>query len=176
MGTRQEMGLVTLIVLLALPIVRTAGDGADTAHQVPVCEQPVWRIGPGPDTGLVCLDPSDPNPHGLALGLPGGCPVPDSLTAGDRLRIEQPGRQGCRTWVEPMSGAESLLVGLGIDPNRATAVDLQVLPGIGPALSERIVRERRDHGPFSDPEDLTRVRGIGPKTVARLRPFLRLER
>jgi len=57
--------------------------------------------------------------------------------------------------------------------DRATAADWERLPGIGPALAARIVAERAAHGPFLTPDGLLRVRGIGPKTVARLRPFLR---
>lgn len=55
-----------------------------------------------------------------------------------------------------------------VDVNQAAAEDLQRLPGIGPALAERIIAERRTR-PFSSIDDLERVRGIGPATVARLR-------
>ncbi|HET9951067.1 MAG TPA: helix-hairpin-helix domain-containing protein [Candidatus Eisenbacteria bacterium] len=57
--------------------------------------------------------------------------------------------------------------------DRATAAEWERLPGIGPALAARIVAERAAHGPFLAPEGLLRVRGIGPKTLERLRPFLR---
>jgi competence protein ComEA len=56
-----------------------------------------------------------------------------------------------------------------VDVNRAGVDDLQRLPGIGPALAERIVEERRTR-PFSSVDDLERVRGIGPAMVSRLRP------
>jgi competence protein ComEA len=46
--------------------------------------------------------------------------------------------------------------------NTATAADLETLPGIGPALAERIVAHRLEHGPFADVEDIMDVRGIGP--------------
>ncbi len=55
-----------------------------------------------------------------------------------------------------------------IDVNRAGAEELQRLRGIGPALSGRIVAERRN-GLFRNAADLQRVRGIGPKTVENLR-------
>jgi competence ComEA-like helix-hairpin-helix protein len=58
-----------------------------------------------------------------------------------------------------------------LDLNRATAEDLQLLPGVGPKLSERILAER-DKGAFTSVDDLRRVAGIGPKTLARLRPFV----
>jgi len=59
-----------------------------------------------------------------------------------------------------------------IDPNRATAADLTRLPGIGPALAGRIVADRGQNGLFRSPESLLRVRGIGPKTLERIRGFL----
>lgn len=60
-----------------------------------------------------------------------------------------------------------------VDVNRATARELEVLPGIGPALAGRIVASREEEGPFRTVEDLQRVRGIGPATVERLRPLAR---
>lgn len=56
-----------------------------------------------------------------------------------------------------------------LDLNRATAKELQELPGIGPVLAMRIVSWREAHGPFRRVEDLLAVPGIGPKTLERLR-------
>jgi competence protein ComEA len=58
-----------------------------------------------------------------------------------------------------------------IDVNRATAAELQRLPGVGPAMSSRIilVREQR---PFQSVDELRRVPGIGVKTLEHLRPFV----
>jgi competence protein ComEA len=58
-----------------------------------------------------------------------------------------------------------------IDLNRATAAELQRLPGIGPKLSARIVAAR-DKQPFRRVEDLRKVSGIGPKILERLRPYV----
>lgn len=58
-----------------------------------------------------------------------------------------------------------------INVNRASAEELQRLPGIGKVLSERIVSERRK-GLFKSTDDLRRVFGIGPKTLERLRPYV----
>ncbi|MFG0257207.1 MAG: ComEA family DNA-binding protein [Phycisphaerales bacterium JB043] len=61
-----------------------------------------------------------------------------------------------------------------VDLNTASADELQLLPRIGPALSVRIVESRRDDGPFESIDDLTRVRGIGPATLQRVRPHATL--
>jgi len=50
-----------------------------------------------------------------------------------------------------------------VDINSATQAELEELPGVGPATASAIVEERETNGPFSAPEDLMRVSGIGPK-------------
>jgi competence protein ComEA len=59
--------------------------------------------------------------------------------------------------------------------NAATLEQLDQLPGIGPAMAERIVAYRDEHGPFTQLEQLDEVKGIGPRTLAELRPRLTLE-
>lgn len=62
--------------------------------------------------------------------------------------------------------------GARLDLNRAGAVELDALPGIGPVLAGRIVAHRLEHGPFRSVEELRMVRGIGPALLERLRPRL----
>ncbi len=59
-----------------------------------------------------------------------------------------------------------------IDLNHAGASELELLPGVGPALARAIVDDREAHGPFRTIDDLQRVKGIGPRTVVRVRPFV----
>jgi competence protein ComEA len=67
---------------------------------------------------------------------------------------------------------EMLLPTLELDANSVPPEVLMTLPGLGPALSARIVEAR----PYLSIDDLDRrVRGIGPATVARIKPFLRFE-
>ena len=73
-----------------------------------------------------------------------------------------------------MSGAQLLTLGLPLDLNRATAEDLDAIPGIGPALAQRIVDYRQAHGPFKKIEDLMEVSGIGPENLQKLKPYLGL--
>ncbi len=48
-----------------------------------------------------------------------------------------------------------------LDLNRATAADLEALPGIGPALAARILDYRSGHGRFGDVRELLNVAGVG---------------
>ncbi len=62
-----------------------------------------------------------------------------------------------------------------LNVNAATRAELELLPGIGPALAGRIIDHRTTHGPFRSMDDLDKVRGIGPKLMERLRPLVRFE-
>ena len=59
-----------------------------------------------------------------------------------------------------------------VDINTAGAAELERLPGVGPALAQRIVDYRSAHGRFRAPEELQRVQGIGPKTYDALRDYV----
>lgn len=61
-----------------------------------------------------------------------------------------------------------------INVNRASAEELQRLPGIGPVLAERLLEYRRQHGRFNSVEELLEVRGIGAKKLEEMRPYVRL--
>jgi competence protein ComEA len=58
-----------------------------------------------------------------------------------------------------------------VNVNTASETQLTALPGIGPAKARRIVAARQ-HKRFARPQDLVRVKGIGPKTVRKLMPYL----
>jgi len=59
-----------------------------------------------------------------------------------------------------------------IDLNRATLKQLVIIPGIGPALAQRIVDYRQAKGAFLAPEEITAVPGIGPASYKRIAPWL----
>lgn len=56
-----------------------------------------------------------------------------------------------------------------VDINTADAQQLQTLKGIGPALAERIIAYREEHGPFASVEELLQVSGIGEHTLEQFR-------
>ncbi len=70
-------------------------------------------------------------------------------------------------------GAPTLAVRINV--NTAGAAELDLLPGIGPALAQRIIESRTATGPFRSLADLGRVSGIGDKTLEKLAPHVRFE-
>ena len=59
-----------------------------------------------------------------------------------------------------------------LDINRATAAELETLPGVGPVLAARILSYRDQYGPFRQIEDLLGVSGIGEAKLAALRDLI----
>lgn len=59
-----------------------------------------------------------------------------------------------------------------IDPNSCPVDSLVLLPGIGPAIADRIVEARAQGVQFACARDMQVIRGIGPKLSARIEPHL----
>lgn len=107
----------------------------------------------------------------LWLGLPGGAPRDATCLA--------PREAGsAASWTidvrcdgsdvgVALRGPARILFDLPLDLNRADARALEVLPGIGPGRAAAIVAARRTR-PLTTLAELEEIRGIGPRTVARL--------
>lgn len=67
---------------------------------------------------------------------------------------------------------DAATAGALLNLNTADATDLEELPRVGPVLAERIVEWRTQHGPFTRPEDLDAVPGIGPAMLESLLPLV----
>ncbi len=65
-------------------------------------------------------------------------------------------------------GAEQSLAAQ-VNINTATIEQLEQLPNVGAVIAERIIAYRDQHGAFSAPEDLMKVKGIGEKTFAHIK-------
>ena len=69
-------------------------------------------------------------------------------------------------------GAKSWLLGKPLDLNEAKRTDLMLLPRVGYGMAERILRYRTIKGAYCSPTELRRIKGIGPKTYALLKPLV----
>jgi competence protein ComEA len=61
-----------------------------------------------------------------------------------------------------------------IDLNAASKAELLQMPGVGESLAERIDSYRREYGAFRQVDEITRIHGVGPATLERLRPWVRV--
>ncbi len=101
--------------------------------------------------------------------LPGTDPASVNLAAlvtdGQQIAVGVPGAVG-----GPPTSPDGGGTGGGglVDLNRASAQELDALPGIGPVLAQRIVAHRDEQGPFRSVDQLDDVPGIGPTIFAEL--------
>ena len=80
-----------------------------------------------------------------------------------------------KTTPNDIETAEDVSLGKGININVATKDELMVLPGIGDALSDRIIEYREKNGGFKTIDEIKNVYGIGDKTFEKIREFITLE-
>lgn len=121
-------------------------DGLNLARKVADGEQILVGLAPGPD-----------GPQGPRSDIVG----PDS----------GPGSGSAQTGGGAAGGAADSEPGL-VDLNTADATELESLPGVGPVTASSIVAWREANGTFSRTDQLAEVDGIGPATLARLRPLV----
>jgi competence protein ComEA len=172
----------------------TAGAGGSAAPQVPLV---VHASGAVARPGVYELPPGSRVDH-LVRAAGGLAPDADP----DRVNLAAPVSDGERVWVprrgeaevpqvvagsaggptagerggarQPTPGAGEARSGPAvlIDLNRATADELETLPGVGPATAAAILAHRDQHGPFSSVEELLDVRGIGEAKLEQIRPLV----
>jgi|SRR3954467_8975087 competence protein ComEA len=79
---------------------------------------------------------------------------------------------GARGELIEIDRAESLTARYLVDLNKAEWPELAEMPNVGETLARRIVESRQTQGRYKDHADLLRVRGIGQRTLERLKPYL----
>ncbi len=136
------------------------------------------------------LDKPRTNPDPAASLAPGSVPSPSPMPL---RRADQPAVAGLvllalaatGIWWLAGGGQRGELVDIDrqppreaiftVDVNRAEWPELAQLPEIGENTARRIVEWRGSHGPFASLDELDHVPGIGPKTLERIRPYLRTD-
>ena len=96
------------------------------------------------------------------------------LTDGQRVYVPRVGEQlapveGDGSAGAAGEGAQSTATGQAVNINTAGLAELDALPGVGPATAQAIIDDREANGPFTAPEDLMRVSGIGEKKFEKLK-------
>lgn len=101
-------------------------------------------------------------------------PSPDSAPGDVQLQSAAPSRAASlrETALRAARLARPLLPGERIDVDHADVSEITRLPRVGPALAQRIVAWRTEHGPFGSLNRLDSVSGVGPKLLDAIRPFV----
>jgi competence protein ComEA len=99
---------------------------------------------------------------------PGALNLAAPLADGERVYVPKVGETVPRIPVEDAPAGSAAPAG-PVDVNRATAEELDQLPGIGPTTAAAIVDHREENGPFASVDDLEAVRGIGPAKLDAIR-------
>ncbi|WP_051015681.1 helix-hairpin-helix domain-containing protein [Desulfitobacterium dichloroeliminans] len=111
------------------------------------------QVNPLPEANIDQINPAEKLKDGQKVIVPYR-PAPQTVA-------QQPGIVPNTQY--PVQAASNL-----ININTADGGELDKLPGIGPALAERIIQYRMEHGLFLQPEDLKNVSGIGDKTYEKM--------
>jgi competence protein ComEA len=94
-----------------------------------------------------------------------------SLANGQQVHVPRMGEEDAPI----QSSGDQRASEVRININTADAAALELLPGIGPALAQRIVDYRQAQGPFLRIEDIMEVPGIGPGTFEKIRELITTE-
>jgi competence protein ComEA len=108
---------------------------------------------------------AEADPNAINLAAP--------LHDGERVYVPKVGETVAVAQIDGTGGGPDVPAG-PVNVNSATAEQLDVLPGVGPATAAAIVAHRRQHGPFSSVDQLGDVRGIGPAKLEALRGLVTL--
>jgi competence protein ComEA len=169
-----------------LPVVTTGAGGA----AVPLGSSAATTAAV-PSTVVVHVSGAVARPG--VLHLPAGTRVVDAVDAAggatvdadtDRVNLASVLADGMRVHIPRVgeatppeavgSGPDATTPAAPLDLNRATAEQLEQLPGIGPATAAAIVEHRERHGPFASVDALTDVSGIGEAKLAQIRDLVRV--
>lgn len=112
----------------------------------------------------------------LVMGQAGIAKQQDTL----RVQVEQDLERALQESdpEDPESGVEEIvdfvesLANNPLNVNRASLDELMLIPGLNLRLAQAIADHRASNAPFTDVDDLLKVRGIGPATLRNIRPYV----
>lgn len=173
-------GLLVLAILAAIGVLLTQQPAAATITIIP----PPSTSTPSPLTIYVSGQVEQPGTYTLptdsrveeALLAAGGL---TSNADASRVNLAAPVRDGDQIHVPAIGESEIVLAtpsgGERLSINDATLEQLDALPGIGPALAERIITYRSTNGGIANLDDLGNVEGIGAALLEELEPLIRFD-
>ena len=194
MMTRDQQGVVlflglllTLIFILTSQPFAPASGGRAVELILPSGEpsssEEVWVEVDGPvrNRGIYPLKKGESvlDALGKAGGPIGSLSLPPDLSAvriekSGLLKLASEGENRGRASLQSLDPQKMKVLSIPININTAGVAELNVLPGVGPKLAQAIVDFREGHGNFSSLEDLRKVKGLGSKKFAAIRPHLTL--
>lgn len=105
------------------------------------------------------------------IGLPAAAVLARPLAVGSavELELQQDGSQVVK--IGNMTVSERMILGVPLDITSMNEADFDRLPGIGPALSCRIIKYRQKNGGYLRARDLTAIEGIGENKYAKIKKY-----
>lgn len=152
---------------------------------------------PTPTNTATPTPPATPTPSPTTV--PPNCRIKGNISNGDRVYHTPDSPYYARTHIDPAHGERwfctereaqaagwrppgsnnratpSATCANPININAADAPALETLPGIGETLAQRILDHRATIAAFTAIDQLTDIKGIGPKTLAKIRPCISLD-
>ena len=182
---RQRLALWTVVLALTLLLVIPKGHETPPggAPSVAFLHEKSGKItvritGDVPHSGIYQINASGTVADLIRQSVPDliqRCAGDRLLTApladGDVVTVTRGQGNGATLSRTSMPARERMVLGVPLSPTQMTAADWEALPGIGPALTERIMAYGKQRGGIRTVDDLRGVNGIGGQTIERLRPL-----
>ncbi|RAR43969.1 helix-hairpin-helix domain-containing protein [Paenibacillus sp. MDMC362] len=148
---------------------KPADKSTQTMHIEPASNSHAKDTMPDQDQGAAGSGLADHTAPSSVSGQPSSPPVPPPQAEGVSQQLQQQAPVRSTAQSPPAPDPSGL-----INVNTADAATLMELPGIGEAKAKAIIDYRNQFGPFKSQADLMNVKGIGPKMLEKMKPYVGL--